>query len=166
VRFDGSDHAAKAELLDLLLEASRDGIVDWNLQTGETVYDPRWKHLLGFDSAGLAEYHETPGGWRELIHPNDRAQALRPIDDHIKQAWPLYTTARILPSDFGPCKTVFNRFDRWAGKGIWQRLFEALRQDHDDEWHSIDSTIKRAHQHAAGAKGGPRSTASVVLVVA
>jgi putative transposase len=73
---------------------------------------------------------------------------------------------RDLPSDFGPWKTVFNRFDRWASKGIWQRLFEALCQDHDDEWHSIDSTINRAHQHAAGAKGGPRSTASVVLVVA
>jgi transposase len=60
---------------------------------------------------------------------------------------------RDLPSDFGPWKTVFNRFDRWASKGIWQRLFEALCQDHDDEWHSIDSTINRAHQHAAGAKG-------------
>jgi putative transposase len=72
---------------------------------------------------------------------------------------------RDLPSDFGPWKTVFNRFDRWASKGIWQRLFETLRQDPDDEWHSIDSTINRAHQHAAGAKGGPRSTASVVLVV-
>ena len=72
---------------------------------------------------------------------------------------------RDLPSDFGPWKTVFNRFDRWASKGIWQRLFETLRQDPDDEWHSIDSTINRAHQHAAGAKGGPRSTASVALVV-
>jgi putative transposase len=28
---------------------------------------------------------------------------------------------RDLPSDFGPWKTVFNRFDRWARKGIWQR---------------------------------------------
>jgi transposase len=73
---------------------------------------------------------------------------------------------RDLPSDFGPWKTVFNRFDRWASKGIWQRLFETLRQDSDDEWHSIDSTINRAHQHAAGAKGGPWSTASVGLVVA
>lgn len=73
---------------------------------------------------------------------------------------------RDLPSDFGPWKTVFNRFDRWAIKGIWQRLFEALRLDHDDEWHSIDSTINRAHQHSAGAKGGLQSTASVVLGVA
>ncbi len=61
---------------------------------------------------------------------------------------------------------MFNRFDRWAIKGIWQRLFEALRLDHDDEWHSIDSTINRAHQHSAGAKGGLQSTASVVLGVA
>ena len=63
---------------------------------------------------------------------------------------------RDLPDVFGPWKTVFNRFDRWASKGIWQRLFETLRQDPDDEWHSIDSTINRAHQHAAGGKGGLR----------
>jgi transposase len=73
---------------------------------------------------------------------------------------------RDLPSEFGPWKTVFNRFDRWARKGIWQRLFEALRGDHDDEWHSIDSTINRAHQHASGAKGGLQSMASVVRVAA
>jgi transposase len=73
---------------------------------------------------------------------------------------------RDLPSEFGPWKTVFNRFDRWARKGFWQRLFEALSRDRDDEWHSMDSTINRAHQHASGAKGGLRSMASVVRVAA
>jgi transposase len=61
---------------------------------------------------------------------------------------------------------VFNRFDRWSKKGTWTRLFEGLQTDRDDEWHSIDSTINRAHQHAAGAKGGQPSTASVVRVAA
>jgi len=61
---------------------------------------------------------------------------------------------RDLPSVFGPWKTVFNRFDRWARTGVWGRLLAALSQDRDNEWHSIDSTINRAHQHAAGAKGG------------
>jgi transposase len=66
---------------------------------------------------------------------------------------------------------VFNRFDRSASKGIWQRLFESLRQDCEDEWHSIDSTINRAHQHAAGPSehgiGGSRGglTTKVHLVV-
>ena len=61
---------------------------------------------------------------------------------------------RDLPSEFGPWKTVFNRFDRWAKNGRWVRLFEAVRVDPDEEWHSIDSTTVRAHQHAAGGKGG------------
>lgn len=90
-----TDDAAKAELLDLLLAATQDGIVDWNLQTGETLYNARWKHLLGFDSAELAEYYETADAWRRLIHPDDVAQALRLIDDHVTQGWPLYTTVRM-----------------------------------------------------------------------
>ena len=53
---------------------------------------------------------------------------------------------RDLPSDFGPWKTVFNRFDRCAKTGKWERLFLALQTDRDDEWHSLDSTINRAHQ--------------------
>lgn len=69
---------------------------------------------------------------------------------------------RDLPAEFGSWKTVFNRFDRWAKRGKWQRLFEALKTDCDDEWHSLDSTVNRAHQHAAGAKGGKQHRHSVV----
>jgi putative transposase len=68
---------------------------------------------------------------------------------------------RDLPGEFGPWKTVFNRFDRWSKCGRWDELFAALQTDVDREWQSIDSTANRAHQHAAGGKGGPRSTGSV-----
>jgi transposase len=61
---------------------------------------------------------------------------------------------RDLPAEFGPWKTVFNRFDRWSKSGKWMQVFEVLRTDPDDEWHGLDSTINRAHQHAAGGKGG------------
>lgn len=60
---------------------------------------------------------------------------------------------RDLPSEFGPWKTVFNRFDRWSKNGKWAQLFAAVSADVDAEWHSIDSTINRAHQHSAGGKG-------------
>ena len=59
---------------------------------------------------------------------------------------------RDLPTEFGPWQTVFNRFDRWSVTGRWTRLFAALRSDPDDEWHSLDSTINRAHQHAASSQ--------------
>ena len=68
---------------------------------------------------------------------------------------------RDLPDVFGPWKTVFNRFDRWSKAGKWTSLFEGLCTDRDDEWHSLDSTISRAHQHAAGGKGGPPYRVSV-----
>lgn len=68
---------------------------------------------------------------------------------------------RDLPDEFGPWKTVFNRFDRWSKNGRWTEVLTALQTDIDLEWQSIDSTTNRAHQHAAGGKGGPRSTASV-----
>jgi len=73
---------------------------------------------------------------------------------------------RDLPDEFGPWKTVFNRFDRWSKRGKWTRLFEALRTDADDEWHSLDSSINRVHQHAAGGKGGPPPKGSVGRAVA
>ena len=58
-----------------------------------------------------------------------------------------------LPERFGKFNSVWRRFDRWAKKGVWERVFRAL-QDPDLEWLLLDSTIARAHQHAAGAKKG------------
>ncbi len=60
---------------------------------------------------------------------------------------------RDLPERFGPWGSVRKRFDRWAKKGVWERVFGELR-DSDLEWLIIDSTVVRAHEHAAGKKGG------------
>lgn len=57
---------------------------------------------------------------------------------------------RDLPERFGDWNSVFQRFNRWAKKGIWQQVFETL-QDPDLEWVMLDATIIRAHVHAAGA---------------
>jgi transposase len=62
---------------------------------------------------------------------------------------------RDLPERFGNWNNVWKRFSRWAKKGVWQRVFETL-QDPDLEWLILDSTVVRAHQHAAGA---PKKTA-------
>ena len=58
---------------------------------------------------------------------------------------------RDLPQRFGHWNSVWRRFDRWARKGTWRIVFEAL-QDPDLEWLILDSTVIRAHPHAAGAK--------------
>jgi putative transposase len=61
---------------------------------------------------------------------------------------------RDLPEAFGDWNSVFRRFSRWSRKGVWQRIFEAMADDPDFEYLIVDSTIIRAHQHAAGAKKG------------
>ena len=58
---------------------------------------------------------------------------------------------RDLPERFGNWNSTWRRFDRWARSGAWREVFEAL-QDPDLEWLVLDSTVVRAHPHAAGAK--------------
>lgn len=104
--------------------------------------------------------------WSKVAESMDEIRSGRgrpPFDDRnfIEAALWIHRTGtpwRDLPSELGPWKTVYNRFDGWAKRGWWRALFERLRSDIDDEWMSIDSTVNRAHQHSAGAKGGLRFT--------
>ena len=61
---------------------------------------------------------------------------------------------RDLPESFGNWNSIFVRSSRWSKDGVWDRLFAAMADDPDFEYIMIDSTIVRAHQHAAGKKGG------------
>jgi transposase len=47
---------------------------------------------------------------------------------------------------------IHTRHSRWSKSGVWQRIFEALVADADNECVMIDSTIVRAPQFSAGAK--------------
>ncbi len=82
--------------------------------------------------------------------------------------WILRTGApwRDLPPALGEWNSVFQRFNRWSRKGVWQRLFKVLAGDPNFERVMIDATIVRAHQHAAGAKGGLKIRRSAVRVAA
>lgn len=70
-----------------------------------------------------------------------------------------------LPERFGKVSAVKQRYYDWIDRGVFATLFEALSEEADTEWLMVDSTIVRAHQHAAGArrqKGGrmPRAWAA------
>ncbi len=81
----------------------------------------------------------------------------------------LYSTAtgqafqpRDLPARFGDLGVVHTRFSRWSKTGVWERVFQQLAEDADNEYAMIDSTIVRAHQHSAGAKGGSQNQKRLV----
>lgn len=59
------------------------------------------------------------------------------------------------PSVYGPRKTLYNRFQRWAAKGIWSSIFHALANAGGPPAQLlIDSSAVRAHRSAAGGKKG------------
>jgi putative transposase len=73
---------------------------------------------------------------------------------------------RDLPEAFGNWNSTFRRFSRWSAKGVWNRIFAAMADDPDFEYLILDSTIVRAHQHAAGAKRGITIRPSAVRAAA
>jgi transposase len=57
---------------------------------------------------------------------------------------------------YGPKKTLYNRFVRWAERGIWEDIFSALAGAEDaPDRVFIDSTCIKVHRCAGGGKGGP-----------
>ena len=66
------------------------------------------------------------------------------------------------PPDYGPKKTLYNRYVRWAKKGVWVALFESLAQAGGPPQEVlIDSSAVKAHRSASGGKGGSKTKPSV-----
>ncbi|PTX01185.1 putative transposase of IS4/5 family DUF4096 [Pararhodobacter aggregans] len=61
---------------------------------------------------------------------------------------------RDLRGRYGPHTTVYDRFNRWAKASVWMQVFETLAEKSPDSLQFIDSSIVRAHQHAAAGKEG------------
>ena len=110
------------------------------------------------ESSGM-ERHELPEShWLKLepLLPGRRGAQGRAAKDNrnfLNAVWHLCKTGepwRDLPERFGKWDTVCHRFNQWCKKGVWQRLFEAVRNEPDMEWLMMDSTVIRAHPHAAG----------------
>ncbi len=59
---------------------------------------------------------------------------------------------RDLPERLGDWKNAHRRFSRWSKSGVWERMFQHLAADADNEYAMLDSTVVRAHQHSAGAQ--------------
>jgi transposase len=116
----------------------------------------------------MRQHELTDRQWEQLapLLPPERPATGRPSRDHRTILngilWKLRTGApwRDVPERYGPWATLYSRFRRWRLAGVWDRLFATVQARADAagelDWavHFVDGTIIRAHQHAAGAKGG------------
>jgi len=119
------------------------------------------------DDARLRRHDLTDEQWQLLsplmpAHPRQghRWHDHRVIMDGVFYRVRTGTPWRDLPERFGPWQTVYNRHRRWSADGTWERILSALQTGCDQAegraWTvAVDSTIVRAHQHAAGARRTP-----------
>ncbi|MFB7148633.1 IS5 family transposase [Streptomyces virginiae] len=108
--------------------------------------DAEWERLRPF----LPVSNGRCGRWR------DHRQVIDGILHRVRTGvqW------RDLPERFGPWKTIYERHRQWSADGTWERLLQQVQAEADAageiDWDiSVDSTIVRAHQHAAGARTDP-----------
>jgi transposase len=112
-------------------------------------------------------YWLTDEQWSRLapLLPNDTRGVPR-VDDrrvisgivHVLKSGGRWADA---PTVYGPRKTLYNRFVRWAAKGVWLDIFHALAASGGPPAEVLlDSTHAKAHRCAAGGKGGSRARRS------
>jgi transposase len=102
----------------------------------------------------------TEEGWRVIapLLPEERGRWGRPAQDNRRYVngmlWVLRTGApwRDLPEKYGNWNSVYRRHLRWRDLGVWEAVLAVLADClMDDTAYSMDSTVIRAHVHAAGA---------------
>jgi diguanylate cyclase (GGDEF)-like protein/PAS domain S-box-containing protein len=69
------------ERFELAMRGANDGLYDWNLQTNEIYYSPRWKHMLGYEDIELPNEFST---WENLVDQKDRVSSLEMLKDYIE----------------------------------------------------------------------------------
>jgi PAS domain S-box-containing protein len=68
------------ERFSLAMRGANDGLWDWNLETDEVYYSPRWIQMLGFKESELDTTLDT---WKTLVHPDDQGVVLEKVQDYI-----------------------------------------------------------------------------------
>jgi diguanylate cyclase (GGDEF)-like protein/PAS domain S-box-containing protein len=68
------------ERFSLAMRGANDGLWDWNLETDEVYYSPRWKSMLGYSEN---ELDHTLTTWETMVHPEDKDRVLEKIQDYL-----------------------------------------------------------------------------------
>ena len=75
------------ERLRLALEASREGVWDWDISTGTVLFSSRWRESLGFS---LEDVESTMAFWEQLAHPDDRVPMSNALAAHLEGHTSMY----------------------------------------------------------------------------
>jgi diguanylate cyclase (GGDEF)-like protein/PAS domain S-box-containing protein len=88
------------------LEGAGDGVWDWNIETGDTVFSKQWKMMLGYTEA---EIDNSYASWQALVHPDDKKNLLTQLNNYLEQKIDAYQVEHRLLTKRGDWKWVLTR---------------------------------------------------------
>jgi PAS domain S-box-containing protein len=111
--FDVTEHKrtelalhASEERFKLAMAGTTDGLWDWNVATGEVYYSPRWMSMLGYAPHELEQNFQT---WEKLVHPDDKEQAVKSVNEYVNGNIPTYEIEYRLRAKDGEWKWILSR---------------------------------------------------------
>lgn len=109
------------ERLSFALSATNDGLWDWNVLTNNVFFSPRYYTMLGYEPGEFPPNFES---WKALLHPAERDQAVRQLQDCIKGNSPQLTQEFRLRTKEDGWKWILSRgrMVAWAADGTPVRM--------------------------------------------
>ena len=91
----------------LALEASGDGLWDWDVVADRAVLSPTWRRIVGYEENGFTR--QSSAEWCELIHPEDRARVVAALLEVSVGAVPMFSSEYRIGRSDGAWKWVLSR---------------------------------------------------------
>lgn len=111
---------ASEERWQLAVRGSNDGIWDWNIQTGDIFFSPRWKTMRGFEDDEIKNHVIE---WRSRIHPDDHDRVLQSLDAYLTKQRPEFCKEYRIQRKDGSYMWIMNRgVALWAEDGTPVRM--------------------------------------------
>ena len=92
--------------LELALMGADLGLWDWNIQTGEVVFNDRWSTMLGYARGEIEPHYES---WAKRLHPADMPRVMASLNAHLEGKTPFYETEHRLLTKSGHWQWVLAR---------------------------------------------------------
>ncbi|BAU64683.1 two-component sensor histidine kinase [Stanieria sp. NIES-3757] len=102
----------------LAIQSTGDGIWDWNVQTNEVYYSPRWKEMRGYQNDEIRGNLEQ---WAELVYPDDYELVMKAVEQHFNKRIPFKLEYRTLHRD-GSYRWILTQ-----GQAVWDKIGQVIR---------------------------------------
>ena len=107
------------ERWQLAISGTNAGIWDWQIDTCEIFYSPRFKQMLGYENH---DFPNHPDDWENRVHPDDLPRVQATVQDYFDRKIPYYKTEHRLRCKDGSYKWILDR-----AKVLWDEAGTPLR---------------------------------------